>query len=130
VLIGQDGKDGSSAFCVEPSMNGTQEYCPPWAGPPPTGYNSNAGKWFQVDIVSSTASSVTADLSKLNGTVPAAIRYAWGVFDCCDTGDPMLYVSKPCDNACPITSSTLLPANPFIAKLAGGKCSCVAPQVC
>ena len=59
-------------------------------------------------------------------------RYAWGIFDCCNTGDPLLYVSKPCTNACPITSDgpANFPANPFIAKLAGGKCSCIAPQVC
>ena len=69
-------------------------------------------------------------ISKLNGTTPAAVRYSWGVYECCNTGDVDLYVSKGCDAACPITSSTLLPANPFIAKLVGGKCSCVAPQVC
>jgi hypothetical protein len=132
VLVGQGGADGTSAFCVEPMVNDTtmQEYCPPWAGPPTTGYSSAAGKWFQVDILSATASSVTVDLSALNGTAPVAIRYAWGIFDCCNTGDPMLYIGKPCDNACPITSSTLLPANPFMAKLVGGKCSCIAPQVC
>ena len=48
VLIGQGGADGSTAFCVEPALNGTQEYCPPWAGSPAGGYNRDAGKWFQV----------------------------------------------------------------------------------
>ena len=132
VLIGQDGADGTAAFCVEPSFNGTQEYCPSWAGAPSpsTTYNSRAGKWVAVDIASSTSTSVTIDLKALNGTAPVAVRYSWGIFDCCNSGDPMLYVDKPCDTACPITSSTLLPANPFIAKLVGGKCSCIAPQVC
>ena len=83
-----------------------------------------------MDITSATATSVNVDLSKLNGKQPVGVRYSWGVFDCCNVGDPLLYVSKPCDTACPITSSTLLPANPFMAKLVGGKCSCVAPQVC
>jgi hypothetical protein len=33
---------------------------------------------------------------------------------------------------CPIMSSSALPlpANPFMAKIAGGKCECIAPQVC
>jgi hypothetical protein len=107
-----------------------QDFCPPWAGPPTAGYDRSAGKWFEVDIISATTSSVTVDLTKLNGTAPAAVRYSWGLFDCCNAGDPMLYVSKPCDNACPITSTANLPANPFMAKLVDGKCSCVAPQVC
>mmetsp|Transcript_25441 Transcript_25441/g.76691 ORF Transcript_25441/g.76691 Transcript_25441/m.76691 type:complete len:695 (-) Transcript_25441:14-2098(-) len=132
VLIGQGGADGTAAFCVEPIVNSStmQEYCPPWAGPPVIGYNPAAGKWYQVDITAASTSSVTADLSKLNGSIPVAVRYSWGVFDCCDTDDPLLYISKPCDNNCPITSSSLFPANPFIAKLVDGKCSCVAPQVC
>jgi len=126
VLIGQGGADGSGAFCVEPMGN----LCPPWAGPPDTEYDSTAGKWFAVDIVSATDISVTVDLSKLNGTVPVAVRYSWGVFDCCNKGDAMKYVDRPCDDACPIMSTSLLPANPFIAKLVDGHCSCVAPQVC
>lgn len=130
VLIGEGDADASAAFCVEPMTSATGEFCPSWAGPPATKYDSKAGKWFQVDIVSSTANSVTVDLSKLNGATPAAVRYSWGVFDCCNTGDPMLYIGKPCDDKCPITSSKLLPANPFIAKLVGGKCECIAPQVC
>jgi len=132
VLIGRDGADGSAAFCIEPMTNSStmEEYCPPWAGPPDTAYDGKAGMWLEVDIISAGASSVKVDLSKLNGTKPAGVRYSWGIFDCCNTGDPMLYVSKPCDNACPITSSKNLPANPFIAKLIDGKCSCIAPQVC
>jgi hypothetical protein len=138
VLVGSAPAPGGSAeqaFCVEPMTNGTTrvEYCPSWAGGAGAGaapYNGTAGRWHTVDIVSASASSVTVDLADLNGTVPVAVRYSWGIFDCCNTGDEMLYIGKPCGNACPITSSTLLPANPFIAKLVDGKCSCVAPQVC
>jgi len=133
VLVGEeDGADASAAFCIEPSAE--PESCPSWAGAPssPGGYNSSAGQWISVDITSATASSVTVDLTPLNGKVPVGVRYAWGVFDCCNVGDPMLYVSKSCDNPCPITTaaSPQLPANPFMAKLVDGKCSCVAPQVC
>lgn len=131
VLIGEEGgADGSDAFCIEPSAE--PQSCPSWAGASPGGYNSSAGRWISVDITSATASSVTVDLTPLNGTVPVGVRYAWDVFDCCNAGDPMLYVSKSCDNPCPITTAALpqLPANPFMAKLVDGKCSCVAPQVC
>ena len=133
VLVGQGGADGSAAFCVEPQTDPKTQTasCPVWAGGATSGkFNSHAGKWVQVDLVSSTTSSVTIDLSKLNGTAPVAVRYAWGVFDCCNSGDPMTDYTKSCDATCPITSSTLLPANPFMAKIVGGKCSCVAPQVC
>ena len=133
VLIGRGDTDGSAAFCLEPITNGStmEQYCPSWAGPPAGAYNASAGKWFQVDIVSATADSVTVDLSALNGSSPVAIRYSWGIFDCCNTGDPMLYVDKPCDTLCPITAApSQLPANPFMAKLIDGKCVCVAPQEC
>lgn len=132
VLIGQDGHDGSAAFCVEPTFNSTSMVmeCPAWAGPPSSNFDSTAGKWFQVDIASVKSNGVTVDLSKLNGTTPVAVRYAWGVFDCCNTGDSALYVTKPCIEPCPITSKSMLPANPFIAKLKDGKCACVAPQTC
>jgi sialate O-acetylesterase len=77
------------------------------------------------------AMSVVVDLSPLNGSVPVAIRYAWGI-DCCKTGDPAQGKSTPCAiEGCPIKSSTThLPANPFLAKLVKGKCECIAPQVC
>ena len=132
---GADGGGGAAAFCLEPmAASGGGEVCPPWAGPPDGGaapYNRSAGSWLTVDILAAGASSVTVDLSALNGSQPAGVRYSWGVFDCCNTGDPALYVGKPCDNACPITASGGLPANPFMAKISkDGKCACVAPQVC
>ena len=85
----------------------------------------------KVDILSGDDSSVTLDLSKLNGTAPVAVRYSWGTLDCCNRGDSKKFISEPCDDVCPITSSPgRLPANPFIAKIVGGKCACVPPQVC
>ncbi len=35
---------------------------------------------------------VEADLTPLNGTAPTAVRYAWGVLDCCNHADPDLFV--------------------------------------
>ena len=77
-----------------------------------------------------TPSSITVDLSPLNGARPTAVRYAWGVVDCCDLSDPAAFTSEPCIANCPIMGSSGLPANPFTAKVKGGKCECVAPQAC
>ena len=131
VLVGQDGGDGSAAFCLEPMTNQSGDYCPAWAGGSPNSFNRTAGKWVEVDITAVTDTAVSVDLGEINGTTPAAIRYSWGVFDCCNTGDRTRYVSKPCDDACPISSSpNRLPANPFMARIVDGKCSCVPPQIC
>ena len=76
-----------------------------------------------------TSIQVRAHTHTHTHTLPS--RYSWGVFDCCNTGDPTRFVSKPCDDVCPISSSkNLLPANPFMARIVGGKCSCVSPQIC
>ena len=131
VLISEgDTADASAAFCVEPLSNTTGDYCPSWASGTNTAYDSKAGSWLTVDITAATATSVTVNLAQLKGKKPSAVRYSWGIFDCCNTGDPLLWISKPCDTPCSITSDTLLPANPFIAEIVEGKCSCVAPQVC
>jgi hypothetical protein len=61
---------------------------------------------------------------------PTAVRYAWGDTDCCDITDPDLMVTHGCVANCPIMSSSNLPANPFMSKIVGGKCQCIAPQVC
>lgn len=64
-----------------------------------------------------------------------------GVFMCepaGDLSDPTLGVTHGCVANCPIMSSagassshSMLPANPFIAKITdGGKCTCIPPQVC
>ena len=94
-----------------------------------------ANAWVTVDIAkphNDTASNeVVLDLSKTNATrfgTVFAVRYAW-TGDCCSESPPS---SKPCPvESCPIMgSSSALPANPFVAHIVGGKCKCVAPQVC
>eukprot|EP00911_Craspedida_sp_UC1_P001988 UC1_evm1s1532 len=124
-----------SAFCVEPITDPTTGalYCPTWAGGSGNDgtYNASAGTWITVDITSATANSVTVDLGALNGSAPTGVRYSWGIFECCNAGDPTLYVQRPCNDSCPITAKgSGLPANPFIAKITAGKCECIAPQVC
>eukprot|EP00041_Stephanoeca_diplocostata_P018767 m.396690 g.396690 ORF g.396690 m.396690 type:complete len:756 (+) comp21114_c0_seq4:60-2327(+) len=116
-------------FCLEPRGG----ICPTWAGG--TGKPTNAsldGGWVSLDIkLSSDGSMIEADLTPLAGKAPTAVRYAWNCINCCDPQDPNLYVTHPCGPAsCPIMGSSIFPANPFLAKIVGGKCSCVPPQVC
>lgn len=64
-----------------------------------------------------------------------AVRYAWPLGDDGDTCCPGADVSAGftvCTPAnCPILSAQAqLPANPFFATVADGKCTCAAPQVC
>merc|ERR1711924_236116 len=146
-------------FCVETlhineSDTSSDVYCPTWSGgegisvtqPAPSGRfptfggngatpTSNASEfnmgWINLPIAAGpTSSSITVDLSPLKGSVPTAVKYAWGIIDCCDLTDPTTFTSKPCIANCPIMGSTGLPANPFIAKIVAGKCECVAPQDC
>ena len=131
-------------------------YCPTWAGgagegvtqPAPAGGqrfpsfggsgmtpDSNASEfnmgWINLPIARGpTSTSITVDLRPLGGKAPTAVKYAWGIVDCCDITDPTTFTSKPCIANCPIMGSTGLPANPFIARIEGGKCECIAPQVC
>ena len=135
VLVARRGEDGAvaaAAFCVEPQGYGNTSSCPTWAGGSSTvPFNATAGTWLEVDILFGDDSSVTVDLTRLNGTAPVAVRYSWDTLDCCNRGNGKKFISEPCDDACPITTTTaLLPANPFIAKLENGKCACVPPQVC
>ena len=147
--LGQKGKYGMTGgsyldvqtdaanFCMEPvkAPDGSV-YCPTWAGGSgkPIGANTTLdGGWTTgLDItLASDGSSITVDLGPLDGVAPTAVRYAWSIVNCCDTSDPDLYVTKPCGPAsCPIMSSSDLPANPFLARIVGGKCECIAPQVC
>ncbi|KAJ9456122.1 hypothetical protein DIPPA_18274 [Diplonema papillatum] len=92
----------------------------------PTAINLVAA-WSTVNITSAGTSSISADVSSLAGSV-YGVRYMWGGF-CCDGRPP---TSDPCPVAsCPLKGSpSQLPANPFVAKIVNGKCSCVAPQVC
>ena len=65
------------------------------------------------------------DLTRLSGTAPVAVRYSWDTLDCCNCGGAKKFISEQCDDACPI-----MRANPFIAKLENGRCTCVPPQMC
>lgn len=87
--------------------------------------------WIELDFVKHGHNAIKVDLSPLAGRQPTAIRYAWGVHDCCDMTDPTLWVDHDCIAECPIYSADgLFPANPFIARITGGKCECVPPQKC
>ena len=90
--------------------------------------------WIELNLVAGkVGGTVVVDLSPLNGSAPLAVRYGWGneQTDCCvhDKGLGLLFPCPPA--ACPIMGkNSRLPANPFLAKIVGNKCECVAPQVC
>eukprot|EP01043_Picozoa_sp_COSAG02_P038506 COSAG02_NODE_2976_length_7633_cov_2.195248_4_plen_184_part_00 len=93
--------------------------------------------WIEVDIaVGTDPGTVAVDLSKLNGSTPVAIRYAWSNNQptcCVPSKDGGLFRDYPClGGSCPLkTVNSGLPANPFMAKLTeGGSCKCIAPQQC
>jgi hypothetical protein len=86
--------------------------------------------WKTVDIkAGSNANEVVVDLSRTNGTA-FALRYGIiGGGDCCSENAPFAGACKPA--SCPIMGGvSMLPANPFVAHIVGGKCKCVPPQVC
>ena len=138
----------ASSFCLEvqpldPSNASSPVYCPTWAGgvgksdtrpasvgrfptfggsgmTPDSDPNQFNQGWINLPLAKgSTSSSVTVDLSPLKGAVPTAVKYAWGILNCCDITDPTTFTSKDCIANCPVMGSTGLPANPFIAKIAG-----------
>ena len=85
--------------------------------------------WVTVDVGPGRApNEVAVDLSRANGSEVFAVRYADNG-DCCSEDPP---TAAPCPPAsCPIMgAASALPANPFIAKIVGGKCACIAPQIC
>lgn len=112
------------------------EYCPSWAGGDgttvyPAGVLDAPSSWTMLNFTAApSGTAILVDLTPLNGAPVTAVRYAWGVLDCCDHTDPNLYVTHGCVAACPIMSSSRLPANPWQAKVVGGACECVPPQVC
>jgi hypothetical protein len=113
---------------VQEEQVGAAKPTPPPPPPPPVTLDS---QWIMLNYtLGADGNSLEVDLSPLNGSVPTAVRYAWGIFDCCDYSDDNLYITHGCIANCPIMSSSALPANPFMAKITGGKCQCVAPQVC
>lgn len=143
----------ASLFCVEPAcvVNATTGgcahvdphnprspvayVCPTWAGGDgttvlPAGVLDSGWTMLNFTAAPGDATAVVVDLAPLGGAAPTAVRYAWGVLDCCDHTDAGLYVTHGCVAACPLMSSSGLPANPFLARVVGGACECVAPQVC
>ena len=149
----------ASSFCVEymhlnVSNASSPVYCPTWAGgvgtsstrPAPAGrfpsFDGNGDApisdpnqfnmgWINLPLrAGPTPTSAIVDLAPLRGSVPTAVRYAWGIVDCCDLSDPSLYSEHGCIANCPLVGSSGLPANPFMARIEGGKCTCVAPQRC
>mmetsp|Transcript_21094 Transcript_21094/g.32442 ORF Transcript_21094/g.32442 Transcript_21094/m.32442 type:complete len:669 (-) Transcript_21094:939-2945(-) len=127
----------SSHFCMEshPCPNSTnKEMCCPWwsGGAGDTVHGNFDDGWIMLNYTLSASSdtSIVVDLAPLNGAAPTAVRYAWGVMDCCDYSDPYLFVKHGCIASCPIMSSSNLPANPFQTKIVDGHCQCVPPQIC
>lgn len=125
----------TSGQCMQPAKHEPQmQYCPSWAGGDnvtqlPAG--AYGGGWIELNYsVTPSGTGIVADLSPLNGTAPAGIRYAWDSLFCCDLTDPTLYVTHDCIAECPIMSSSGLPANPFHAKIVDNACECQSPQVC
>ena len=112
------------------------EYCPTWAGGDgvtvmPAGTFDASSSWFMLNYtLASSGAAIVVDLAPLKGVQPTAVRYAWGVIDCCDWTDSATYVQHGCIASCPIMSSSGLPANPFQAQIAESVCKCVAPQAC
>ena len=131
----------ASQFCMEPQpvfdasgkpIPGLVE-CPTWAGGNGQAVSTSSNldqDWIWLNFTLASPTSVQVDLTPLNGSMPTAVRYAWGITDCCDYTDPTLFVTHGCIATCPIMSTSGLPANPFQAKIVNGKCECVAPQVC
>lgn len=127
-------KNTTTGNCATVGRKQVGEYCPTWAGGDsttvlPTGtYDSG---WTILNFtLASSGTAIVVDLTPLNGAQPTAVRYAWGMINCCDFSDPLLYVDYGCKEECPIMSSSGLPANPFQAKIVNNACSCIAPQVC
>jgi hypothetical protein len=105
--------------------------------------------WVPLNIALGAGNVIQVDLAPLKGATPVAIRYAWGGLHkpdgddvrCCmkDVLDGSITNKQKstCDPAmCPIFAAVAgapfagLPANPFLAKIVGGKCECPFPQVC
>ena len=109
-----------------------------------------SGQWVPVHIQSGPSpGTVVVELGSSGlsaGTLPTAVRYAWGGtgggssptpngddISCCE-GDG---VEQPCLPAqCPLLVPEplapfgVLPVDPFIAEIQGGKCVCPEPQMC
>lgn len=116
-----------------------------YLGPFSTGNELGVTGWVAVMPVAVGDNTVTIDLAHLGGLEPTAVRYAFGEGGtngpgaasnfpsriCCG---PQLNIERaPCPmESCPLHASgpSHLPAQPFVAAIVGGRCSCLAPQVC
>ena len=104
--------------------------------------DADTGVWVALNIAAAGGSSIQVDLAPLQGATVQAIKYAWG-----GTGDVPNSADVVCCHSlgaaaecvpgqCPIFVAQPLapfgghPANPFLAKVVGGKCLCPAPQTC
>ena len=117
-----------SAFCMQTTGRGGSTCIDDGGGNSgAVGDFGSSKNWVHVDLAANADGTVTVDLAKSNG-VAFAIRYGWAG-DCCSERPP---TSDPCPIAsCPLMGKTSgLPANPFIAKIVGGKCKCLPPQTC
>merc|ERR1712070_1079484 len=63
-----------------------QSMCPTWAGgdetPQPNGFLD--GDWTPLNFTLASSTSISVDLTPLEGKAPTAVRYAWGIVNCCD----------------------------------------------
>jgi len=87
-------------------------------------------KWAYVDIRKNSETSIIVDLSSLPaGTTIGGIRYAWEDHYGCGDLDMRF---EPCPPAShPLMSERArLPAMPFMLRIDGNTCGCIAPQVC
>lgn len=106
---------------------------------------NGATSWAAVNISLSAADplAVRLNLLPLGGATPLAVRYAWGDADAPEGGSDVLCCAEKLEDgvecspaACPIMAVDKaavyggLPANPFLAKIEGGKCVCPLPQRC
>mmetsp|Transcript_36455 Transcript_36455/g.72606 ORF Transcript_36455/g.72606 Transcript_36455/m.72606 type:complete len:165 (-) Transcript_36455:226-720(-) len=93
--------------------------------------------WRAVHITQTSAYQIAANLTGLDGLPIHAVRFAWGVFTttrdetrCNKADEPLVGLSRPCPLVTPIVASGGLPANPFLARIIDGRCSCIPPQRC
>ena len=104
--------------------------------------DAGTGTWVALNYTLLAPASLSIDLGPLSGALPQAVKYAWGATGgrpneadviCCKSGGA---AAECVPGQCPVFVATPLapfgglPANPFLAKIVGGKCECPAPQVC
>lgn len=87
-------------------------------------------QWTYVDIRKASDTSIVVDLSSLpSGTSIGGLRYSWEDRYGCGDSD-MLYEPCPMGSHPVISKTAGLPAMPFILRVDGDTCGCIAPQEC